>query len=427
MSIWQKALDLVGYTPNIGGNAPQVANSVPSSLIVRGSDMFDVFTGGGAGGLPVPSEKTALQISTVYACVNLIAGAIASLPIHIYRQDPTGERDRLPNEDLWWILNEQFVPRWSAASGWEFLIASLLLKGDAFAEIDRDRNGVIKGLIPIHPDRVTVAVTPDARRNVYIVEPDPLIFGSSLPRQVLDQDDVLHIAGFGFDGIRGLPPLRHQLRMAGSVSMATQDYAARFFANSARPDLVLQSDQAISKEAIDNLRAQLDERHNGTANAHRPMVLTGGLKAEIISIPVEDLQLLQLRQFQVEEIARIYGIPPFMIGHTTNTTAFGSGMEAMGVGFVRYGLRPHLNKVENEINRKLFRTASRVAVIDTTELERADTKSLFEAYRVALGRAGEPGFMTTQEVRERLSLKREPDGSLNQGTPNGQTDQPPAG
>jgi HK97 family phage portal protein len=223
---------------------------------------------------------------------------------------------------------------------------------------------------------------------------------------VLDQDDVLHIAGFGFDGCRGLSPLRYALRMTGAVSLATQDYAARFFANSARPDLVLETDQKLGPDVVDKLREQWSDRHQGPANAHKPAVLTNGLSAKVLSLPMEDLQLLELRQFQIEEIARVYGIPPFMIGHNEKTTSWGSGVEAMGIGFVRYALRQHLNKFQNEINRKLFRTAARVAEFDTTELERADFKTMVEAYRAGLGRAGEKPIFSQNEARAAFYLNK---------------------
>jgi HK97 family phage portal protein len=421
MSMWTMIADALGL-----GQAPAVQNSTPLPSIVRGNEMWDDLVAS-SGGLVVPNERTALQISAVYACVNLIAGAISAMPMNIYRQAPDGERNRLPNDGLWWVLNEQMTPRWSAASGWEFLVLSLLLYGDAFAKILRNRNGEVTGLMPVHPWRVSVAVTPDALRLVYAIEKDPAVLGGNLEREVLDQDDVLHVAGFGFDGLRGMSPLRHSLRMAGSVALATQEYSARFFANSARPDYVLQTAGKVAPETIEQIKAQIDQRHGSPINAHRPMVLTGGMEAKVLSLPLEDLQLLQIRQFQIEEIARIYGVPPFMIGHTEKTTSWGSGVEGMGKGFVRYTLRGHLNKFQNELNRKFFRTAARVAEFDTTELERGDTKGLFEAFRIAVGRAGEPGFMTVQEVRERLNLKRTPDGDLNPGGTNAEQPAPPAG
>lgn len=402
---------------------------VDSSQIIKGTTLFDALTYG-SGGLPVPTEKTALTVSAIYASVNLIAGAISTLPLNIYRRDRNGELDQLHDDPLWWVFNEQMVPRWSAANGWEFLVQSLLLPGDAFAKLKRTRNGEVIGIEPVLYNRVTPLPSQDGSRLLYAIEPD---FG--LPeryrgeREVLDQDDVLHVPGFGFDGYRGMSPLRYALRMTGAEALATQEFAARFFANSARPDLVFQTDRTLTNEVVDKLREQWAERHQGVSNAHKPAILTNGLEAKVLSIPMEDLQLLQLRQFQVEEVARIYGVPPFMIGHNEKTTSWGSGVEAMGVGFVRYTLRQHLNKFENEFNRKIFRTASKVAAFDTADLERADLKSLFEAYRTALGRAGEPGFMTVEEVRDKIKLKRQPDTPLPTGGTNApeQASQPAGG
>lgn len=394
-------------------------SSQPLSGAFQGSSLFDAL-GGTAGGLAVPNEQSALTISAVHACVNLIAGAIAALPMHIYRRTPDGERSRLPNDDLWWLLNEEFTPRWSAASGWEFLGQSLLLQGDAFARIHRQ--GVrITGLEPLHPSRVTVAPTQDGMRLVYVIAPDPSLATVAGPKAksiVIDQDDMLHVAGFGFDGLRGMSPLRYSLRMSASVALSAQEYSARFFANSARPDLALITDQQLKQEDADRIRASWAELYSGVGNAHKPAVLGSGVKIQPINMSAEDAQLLATRQFQIEEIARAFGVPPFMIGHNEKTTSWGSGVEHMGIGFVRYTLRQHLNKFHNEINRKFFRTASRVAEFDTSELERADTQSLYESFRVALGRAGEPGFMTTDEVRERLNLRRMPGGDkLNPGVP----------
>lgn len=391
----------------------------PLSGAFQGSSLFDAL-GGTAGGLAVPNEQSALTISAVHACVNLIAGAIAALPMHIYRRTPDGERARLPNDDLWWLLNEEFTPRWSAASAWEFLGQSLLLQGDAFARIHRQ--GVrITGLEPLHPSRVTVAPHQDGMRLVYVIAPDPClatVAGQKPKSIVLDQDDMLHVAGFGFDGLRGMSPLRYSLRMSASVALSAQEYSARFFSNSARPDVLLSTDQAITPEVAERLRTGWAELYSGVSNAHKPAVLGNGVKLQQITMSAEDAQLLATRQFQIEEIARAFGVPPFMIGHNEKTTSWGSGVEHMGIGFVRYTLRQHLNKFHNEINRKFFRTASRVAEFDTSELERADTKSLFDSFRVALGRAGEPGFMTTDEVRERLNLRRMPGGDkLNTGVP----------
>jgi HK97 family phage portal protein len=383
----------------------RVHNELPPTPLsggYAGSSLYDALVLQAAG-LPVANEHTALTVTAVHACVNLIAGAIASLPMNVYRRDRDGDRSLLVNDELWWLLNEEFTPRWSAASGWEFLGQSLLLQGDAFARIRRSGPRIV-GLEPIHPSRVTVAATPDGMRLVYAVANDPTVPGGDRKIEVFDQDDMLHVPGFGFNGLRGVSPLRHSLRMAASVSLATQEYAGRFFSNSSRPDIVISTDKPLTQEQADELRDRWAQIYQGAANAHKPAVMGAGAKIERLTMTAEDAQFLETRQFQIEEIARAFGVPPFMIGHNEKTTSWGSGVEAMGIGFVRYTLRQHLNKFHNEINRKFFRTAGKVAEFDTTELERADTKSLFDAFRVAIGRAGEPAFMSVNEVRRRLNL-----------------------
>jgi HK97 family phage portal protein len=390
--------------------APKNLEQTPLPMFTRGSEAWNELFGP-AHGLPAPTRSTAMMSTAIYACVNLLAGAIMALPVNIYRVTiASGERDRLFADDLAWVLNEEMAPRWPASAGWEYLACSLLFEGDAFARIVRGRASQPVGLMPIHPDRVTVGLTADGMRLAYLVEPE-VFNGQTVGKPVvLDQDDMLHIPGFGFDGRRGLPPLRYALRKAGGVALATQDYAERFFANSARPDYALRTDQQLAPTKVKELKDQIDEHHQGAHNAHRPMLLHSGLDIKTWSMNASDMQLLAQRQFQVEEICRVYGVPPFMIGHNEKTTSWGSGVESMGKAFVRYALRQHLHKFEVEINRKLFRTAARVAEFDTSDLERADTQTLMNALRVAVGRAGEPGIMRVNEARAVLRLNRDPGG-----------------
>jgi HK97 family phage portal protein len=383
---------------------------VPTSAITRGTDMFNIFTGetAGSGGLPPLSESTARTLTAAEACVGTIVGAIAPLPLNVYSRNAEGEQEEVKNHNLWWILNEQFAPRWSAAVGWEFLIRSRMYHGDAFAVIDRNRLGEIVGLEPIHPNRVTVYLTAD-KRLVYEVAAEGL---PGEQRRIIDQDDMLHVPGDGFDGFRSPSPLRNQLKIVGAAALAMQEYNARFFSNGANVSYVLEQKAgtpAMSPTAVQELRAAIDNNHGGLANSRRPMILQG-LEFKSVTMPLDDVQLLSLRQFAVEEIARLYRVPPFMIGHNEKTTSWGSGVEAMSIGFVRYTLRPHLNAFANEMNRKFFRTGKLFVDFDTTDLERADTKSMFESFRIALGGQGSPGFMSKDEVRARLKLKPVPGG-----------------
>jgi HK97 family phage portal protein len=249
---------------------------------------------------------------------------------------------------------------------------------------------------------------------VYEIKPDSTIRTpdqTASRTRVIDQDDMLHIPGFGYNGIRGLSPLRHALRMSGGVAVNAQQFSAKFLENAARPEMALKTDATLTDDQFARLKEWLAE-HQGPQNAGRPMILEGGLDVKTLTMPMEEMQLLETRRFQVEEIARIYGVPPFMIGHTDKTTSWGAGVGAMGTGFVRFTLRDHLNAFENEINRKFFRTTRFVAKFDTSELENADLKTLIETFRIALGRAGEQPIMSVEEVRHKLNLSRRVDGNL---------------
>jgi HK97 family phage portal protein len=401
-------------------NAAIYDETISLPQIARGSDMYDVFGGMGAvPGLPAVNERSAMSVAAIWACVSLIAGAISTLPMNLFSRSPGGERKQLEDDPLWWTLNEEFCPRWVASAGWDWLVLSRLFHGDAMAEIKRAGPGV-SGLVPLHPLRTEPVPWTDGSRLAYICWPEPGVGPQDV--RVLDQDDVLHVPGLGFNGTRSLSPLRYALQMAGGVSLAAQDFSGQFFANQARPDYGLRTEQKLERADIEILREQVDEYHSrARGKASRPMILTGGLDITTITLPNKDAELIATRQFQIEEIARIYGVPPFMIGHNEKTTSWGSGVAEMGTAFVRYVLRSHLNAFQNEINRKFFRTARKVAEFDTFELERADLKTLFETFRTALGRAGEPGFMTRDEVRRLINMGKTPNGDrFNEGTQDAQ-------
>ncbi len=393
MGLIARFADRLGYAPK---------NLTALSGLAPGGDSWNAFTGGYAGG-PVLSEREALTVSAIYACVNLIAGAISGLPLNQYIR--TSDAPQRVENSLDDVFNLEMTPRWGAPSGWEFITQNLLLPGDGFARILRGPGGIVTGLEPLAYLRVVPYLIPDASRLIYTVMPDPNAMPPHGGMQVIDQDDMLHFPGFGFDGRRGLSPLRYALRVAGSVAKATQEYSADFFRNQARPDFYYKTDQDLQGEALDRFRSDIEAVHGSNGGRqHIPGILTNGLDIKSVQLPFEDIQMLATRQFQVEEIARIYGVPPFMIGHNEKTTSWGSGVEAMGIGFVKYALRQHLTKIEAEIARKIYRNRSRFVEFDTHMLERADMKTRFEAFRVGIGRAGETGFMTPNEVRAMLRM-----------------------
>ncbi len=350
----------------------------------------------------VVSERTAMNITAVHACVNLIGGAISSMPLAFYKRNDANEREAVKS-DLWWMLNEQPCPAWSAATMWDYSTQSLLLRGGAFLHIQRASpfSPKIVGFVPKHPATVTARRVED--RVAYDIDPQPTD-PPGTTRITVDQDDMIHVPGPSFDGLRGLSQIASVLRVTGGIALSSDEFVKAFFDNSARPDYVLQTEGALKEEQIRNLKDQIDDAHKGVRRAFRPIVLQGGLTVKQITVNPEDLQLVELRRLSIEEICRIFGVPPFMVGHTEKTTSWGSGVEQMSLGFVKYTLQRHLVKFEQEINRKVFRTARNFCEFNTAGLERGDIKTRFEAYRVALGRAGEQPWMGYDEVRRLENL-----------------------
>lgn len=375
-------------------NKQRVNNAaVPSSSVVRGSDGYSMFAIPNNAGVPV-TESTVMNVSAVYACIQLISGAMASLPLPIYERTKTG-RQRV-DHPLWWLLNEQPLPRCSASTFWRYMMTSKLLHGDGFALIKRKSafSPEIVSITPWHPLAVNVYLNGDRLAYQFI----NYIGGQGIESQMYDQDDVLHFTGVGFNGLRSVSPLRHALRNAAGIALAADKYSAEFFSASAKPEIVIKTEMAkLSTEQKDLIIDAWKSIQQGDRT--RPGVLGAGMSLQELTINAEEAQLLQSRMFQIEDIARIYGVPPFMIGHTQNTTSWGSGVEQMGIGFVKYTLSQHIVDAEQEINRKLFLTEKNFCEFNTAGLERGDIKTRNESYRIGLGRAGEPAWLTVNEVR----------------------------
>jgi HK97 family phage portal protein len=360
-------------------------------------------------------ESNAMQVSAIYACVALIGGAVSSIPLEFYRRDAAGHREKF-TPDLWYLFNEQPFPAWNAATAWEYSMQSLLLRGDSFWRIHRASrlSPVITGFEPLHPATVYVWRSGDRLRYRVTPQPSQLMqptaghqmveMSGAIPPIELDQDDILHVPGPGFNGLRGLSQVTSSLMLAGNTAKAADKFTSSFFANSARPDFVLESDTKMDAQQIAQLRDQWEQLYAGASKAWKPAVLTGGLKVKPVTLSSHDAQLLETRKFTVNEICRVFGVPPHMVGHMEGTTAWGTGIEQMSLGFSKFTLQRHLRKIEQEINRKVFRTAARFCAFDVTGLERGDFKTRMEGYRVALGRAGEPAWLTVNEVRKLENL-----------------------
>jgi HK97 family phage portal protein len=356
---------------------------------------FDGYYSVPASGYAV-TDDSAMRVAAAYACARLIAGAIASLPLPVYRRTDIGRKRA--EHPLYWLLNERPEPRFSAAVMWEFVLQSLMFRGDGLVEILRpsSRSSGVVGFRPHPPAKVRIEVAGD--ELLYIVTED----GRA---RAVNAADMLHIPGFGFNGRRGLSVIRHAAEQAIGNALAMDEYSGRFFANGANPSIVLKHAGKMPPEQVEDLRTKWSSLYAGAANSGRPMILTGGLDFQQVSISAEDAQLLDARKFQVTDIARAFGVPPFMIGDTEKTSSWGSGIEHMSIGFVTYTLQPYLTKIEQELNAKLFPRLDRYFVEFNVEgLLRGDSKSRAEFYQAALGGSAGPGWMTRNEVRRLENL-----------------------
>jgi HK97 family phage portal protein len=380
-------LERIAPTLNVRNDITGVLSSDREGMM----ELFQIPTHAG----PAVTVSSAMQVSAVYAAISLIAGAIASLPLNFYqRTDGAAGRKRVKH-DLWWLFNEQPSPLIPAAVFWEYIIATKILHGDGFALLVRDRNFKIVEALPLSP----LEVQTERRRNelVYYVSSEQLgTFG-------VKAEDMLHFHGFGFNlrTGRGLSVIRHVARQAIGNALAADEFAGRFFANGAQPSHVITFPAGVKDEQITSLKDRWAERRAGVANAGKPLILTNGATVKELTMTLEDAQLLETRRFQVEDIARALGVPPYMIGSTEKVTSWGSGIEQMGQGFVTFTLQRHLGPAEQEINRKCFSTATYFAEFNVDGLQRGDLKARGAYYRQAIGGSQGPGWLSANEIRQK--------------------------
>lgn len=371
-------------------------------------------------GQPV-TPQTAMRVSSVYACVRLVAGSLSSLPIPVYER-VAGGRQRIDDHPLFWLLNEEPTPRFTAATMWEYMVKSALLRGDGFAFIGRNRAGVVNELVPLDPDYVMVERR--GNRLAYYIQDGDRAFGA-------DQDDILHFPSFGYAGLRSMSAIQWAAKQSIGIAMAAEEHSARFFSNGMSPSYAITAPGLMKPDQIDRLRQQIAEKAAGSNNAHKPFVLTEGLDIKDISLSATDGQLMEARKFQVIEIARAFGVPPHMIGATEVSSSWGTGIEQMTLGYSKFTLVPYLNRWEQEINRKIFRTAKNFVAFDLSALLRGDDKARAEYLRQAIGGSMGPGWMTPNEVRHSEYLLPVTGGDTlynpNQGTPNENPEAPATG
>lgn len=343
---------------------------------------------------PMVGQDTALQVSTVYAATNLLAKTVAALPVMTFLENGSTQTP-LPNHALTEIL--EYEPnRWQ--SGFDFramLMTHLALRGNAYAEIIPGRRGAVDQLEPIHPDRVRPFRSSDGDIAYR------LRGGSGVPDRILLQDEVLHIrSAIAPGGIQGISVIDYAMQTIG-LALAAERHGATMFRNGARPSAAVQFPHTLGDEAFKRFKSDLEDNFYGEANVGRTLILEGGAEFKPITMTADQIQFLQTRQFQIEEIARWFDVPLVLLHHMTQTTSWGTGVESIMLAFVRNNLMPWLRAWEQQFRRSLIVAKGLYTVaFDVEQLIRGDSEAQANFFsRLVLN-----GIMTRNEARARLRL-----------------------
>ncbi|OWV40395.1 phage portal protein [Mameliella alba] len=348
---------------------------------------------------PMVSPETIMNLSTVWACTSATAQLVASLPCHLYERGPNGRRTRL-DDPLAAILFDRPNTTQTGVEFWEGAIAQQLIGGNAYARRLKVGNRLV-GLEPL------LDVTPKRKGGGFEYQ----VREAGARTRVLPASEVLHLRGFGVGGGLGLSAVRYGTQSFGAA-LAAERSAARVFSNGLQPSGVLQSKDTLTPEQRETMQAVL-ERYAGSEKAGKVMVLEAGLEFKTVQWNPEDVQLLETRRFQVEEICRWFGVPPVVIGHAgAGQTMWGTGVEAILMGWLRTGINPILVRNEARLNAETIPPAKRGKWFwqyDREAMLQMDSK----AKGVFLSTMATSGTMTANERRERLGLEPHSDPQAN--------------
>ncbi|OPL14703.1 MAG: hypothetical protein AVO39_08770 [delta proteobacterium MLS_D] len=332
------------------------------------------------------SDADVLGIPAVFACIRVLSEAIAALPLVTYERMENEDRERARGFSLYRILHDSPNPLMTSFELRELLVGHLCLRGNAYCYVERD-GGEVVALWPLHPDRVTVEVV--GKEVVYRHQTDGA-------ERTYSTEDILHIKGLSDDGIVGLSPLA-LLRDTFGHSLAISSYSANFFKNDGTPGGILSTPGKLSVESFANLRESWKKGYQGHGNKHKTAILDNDLKWQSIGITPEDSQMIESQKFSVVEIARVFRVPLNLIMDYERSTY--SNVTEQNRSFLTHTLQPWLDRIEQAMAKALLTEQEKEKYFIehlTAGFLRADTKSRYEAYKIAL----EAGFLTIDEVRQ---------------------------
>ncbi|PYG84803.1 HK97 family phage portal protein [Ruminiclostridium sufflavum DSM 19573] len=342
----------------------------------------------------IVNERTAMQTTAVYACVRILAETIASLPLHTYKYTDRG-KDKALEHPLYYLLHDAPNPEMTSFVFRETLMGHLLLWGNSYSQIIRDGRGRVIALYPLLPDRMMVTMN-DSGEIYYIYNKDGQIY-------YLRNYEVLHIPGLGFDGLIGYSPIAMAKNAVG-MAIATEEYGAKFFANGANPGGVLEHPGVVKDPA--RVRESWNAVYQGSSNAHRIAVLEEGMKFTSIGIPPNEAQFLETRKFQIEEICRIFRVPPHLVADLEKATF--SNIEHQSISFIDNTIIPWVSRIEQSMQRALFSDSEKKMYFVKFNLNgrlRGDAASRAAFYQIMR----QNGIMSANDIRELEEMNLIPD------------------
>ena len=362
---------------------------------------YAFYMGGTTAGKTV-TERSAMQMTAVYSCVRILAEAVAGLPLHLYKYTDGGGKEKALDHPLYRLLHDEPNPEMSSFVFRETLMTHLLLWGNAYAQVIRNGKGEVIALYPLMPNKMSVDRDENGRLYyTYYRGSDEAIKNKDFA-VTLQPSDVLHIPGLGFDGLVGYSPIAMAKNAIG-MAIACEEYGAKFFANGAARGGVLEHPGTIKDPQ--RVRESWQSTFGGSGNANKIAVLEEGMKYTPIGISPEQAQFLETRKFQINEIARIFRVPPHMVGDLEKSSF--SNIEQQSLEFVKYTLDPWVIRWEQSIMRALLSPEEKTQYFVKFNVEgllRGDYQSRMNGY--AIGRQN--GWMSANDIRELENLDRIP-------------------
>ncbi|MCU1123536.1 phage portal protein [Stenotrophomonas pavanii] len=357
---------------------------------------WSAWSGGGSSAGKTVNQRTVLHLSAAMACVRLLAQVIATLPVGFFERKPDGTRVAANSHPLYEILHNQPNADMTAVQFWEVVMVSLLLWGNSYAEKTVSA-GRLVNLEFLQPQRMSV-------RRLQTGELEYRYAGTDGRQRVIPEERMWHIRGFSTDGSMGISSIQAGAHVFGAA-MAADEASSKVFANGMSVGGVLTTDQILSDKNRATFRENMQAEFAGAMNAGKTMLLEAGMKYQQVPMNPEDAQLLATRAFNVEEICRWFGVPPFMVGHAEKSTSWGTGIEQQMIGFLTFSLAPWLRRIEQSIRKDLMPATERARYFAEFAVEgllRADSAARAAFYSTMV----QNGIYSRDDCRERENLPR---------------------